>query len=141
MTKAAFFNECIDNIFSLMVTGNFIIENYCHRNAFEFYEDLIVTYDGLSRFYDKIQQEKKYSEEEIDVRLNMAINIAKQRNIERFLNRFNEVLKEKNINFNLQEDFEKYYKSANTRKEILDVYNKIILDLRAYEEKNLGKEE
>ena len=96
---------------------------------------------STSPFYDKIQQEKKYSEEEIDVRLNMAINIAKQRNIERFLSRFDEVLKEKNIDFNLQEDFEKYYKSANTRKKILDVYNKIILDLRDYEEKNLGKEE
>lgn len=58
MTKATFFNECIDNIFSLMVTGNFTIENYCHRNTFEFYEDLIKTYGNLSVFFDNIQNEK-----------------------------------------------------------------------------------
>lgn len=63
--------------------------------------------------------------------------MVKQKTIEKYLFRFNEILKERKIDFKFQDDFEKYYKLANTKEEILDVYSKVLLDLRKYEEENL----
>lgn len=137
MTKASFFIDCVNDIFSLMVTGNLYIENYFHTSEVDFYKNLFEVYKDLSKFYDKVSSNEKLTEEEVESHLKTAINITREKTIRQFLDSFNERLRKKSIDYDIKKEFINLCKTSKNNDDIINVYNTLLSNLRAFEETNL----
>lgn len=134
MTKSAFILECIDNVFSVSVAGNFTIENYKNINNLDFYKTLFDNYVMLSNYYDKIKADTEMSEDEFDAKLLTAINISKEENLKLYLSSLSEVVREHNVDYHVEEEYTKLTRKREYNGRISDLFSKMLIDIREKEE-------
>lgn len=134
MTKSAFILECIDDVFSVSVAGNFTIENYKNINNLDFYKTLFDNYVILSNYYDKIKANTEMCEDEFDAKLLTAINISKEENLRLYLSSLSEVVREHNIDYNVEEEYNKLARKRECKGKISDLFGKMLIDIREKEE-------
>ena len=109
MKKFEFMLECIDKIFSVAVSGNFIIENYTNLNIQDFYKTIFDNYVSLSDLYDQTTSVKGLSSEEVDTRLMTFINVATEESLTLFLSSLEKIVKDQKIDYDVKGSFERHY--------------------------------
>ena len=135
MTKSEFMLECIDKVFSIEVSGNFIIENYMNLNVHDFYKTIFEDYISFSQAYDQVIT-KDFSVEEANALLMTFINIAKENALSMFLSSLDKIVKDNHLDYNVMDSF-KTISSENHKLNISDIFIQMLKKKKKIEEETV----